>query len=128
MHVTDHVTMIHSRNYARNWPFNWPCNYACNYIFLPDLQHMIVSNRWNESSQIKILRKISTEDRATQRRTNAKKSLTATIRTENLPEYHDFSNVDVFHHFDHILSHEFFAIEASTYSFSLIQNTHLNTW
>ena len=41
----------------------------------------------------------------------------STIGTETLPKYRNFSTVDVFHHSGHILFHDFFAFEGSTYSF-----------
>ena len=52
-------------------------------------------------------------------------TLTATIGTETLPEYRDFSTVDVFHHSGHILFHDFFAFEGSTYSLFLKRNIYL---
>ena len=48
----------------------------------------------------------------------------STIGTETLPEYRHFSTVDVFHHSGHILFHDFFAFEASTYTLS--SKRHLN--
>ena len=49
----------------------------------------------------------------------------STIGTETLPEYCDFSTVDLFHHSSHVLFHDFFTFEGSTYSLFLKRNIYL---
>ena len=65
-----------------------------------------------------------TEDGATHRDNECKNALTATIGTETLPEYRDFSIVDVFLHSGHILFHDFFTFEHFTYSLFLKRNSY----
>ena len=68
---------------------------------------------------------MTTEPGASHREKEWKIALTATIGTETLPEYRDFQIVDVFHHSGHILFHNFFAFEGSTYSLFLKRNIYL---
>ena len=49
----------------------------------------------------------------------------STIGTKTLPEYRHFSTVDVFHHSSHVLFHDFFTFEGSTYSLFLKRNIYI---
>ena len=73
----------------------------------------------------KNLSTITTEDTATHREKEIKIPLTATIGTETLPVYCDFSTADVFYHSGHILFHDFFTFEGFTYSLFLKRNIYL---